>query len=166
MEKKVQIKLEKFRNQQDVRGLINILKDGDYESRSIAAAYLGEIKAIDAIPDLKLALNDPVKMVVLAAANSLKVLSLDPEIGVIVEKRIVQLERQEKNHQDRLQEVLATREDPEITEARRIHEILSLGNVRKQIAQEKEKSNQTWFVAATFLGLVAALSWLVKFLFG
>ncbi|MCW5911117.1 MAG: hypothetical protein KIT62_08585 [Cyclobacteriaceae bacterium] len=166
MDKKVSAKIDKLRNKRDIRGLIALLKNGDYESRSLAAENLGTLKAIEAIPDLKLALEDPVKIVVLAVAKSLEALSIDPEIRLKIEKRLAELDRQEKSHQNRLQEVVANRVDPEITEAKRIHEILSLGNVRKQRVQENEKTNQTLLIALTIVGLVAVLLWMIKFLFG
>jgi HEAT repeat protein len=159
-------KIEKLKSKRDIKGLISILKNGDYESRSRAAENLGALKATEAIPDLKLALEDPVKMVVVAAAKSLEVLSVDPETRLKIEKRLSELDRLEKNHQNRLQEVVASRGDPDIAGAKRIHEILSLGNARKQRVQENEKTNQTLLMVLSIVGLVAVVGWLIKFLFG
>ncbi|MBX2898195.1 MAG: HEAT repeat domain-containing protein [Cyclobacteriaceae bacterium] len=164
MNSKLKQKVIALEARRDTKSLIKLLKTGDFESRWLAAECLGNLKAGEAKPDLIAALNDPVKLVVLAVIQALEQIGMDGKTKSLAEARIAELNRLEQNHQINLQEAVAKRGDPDIAEAKRMQEILSLSGAHKQMTEENEKTNTVLLIAVTILGLLGIVAWFIRLL--
>lgn len=112
----MQKKIRKWKHAGRIDKLKKVLVNENYQYRIEAIKALGELSDKSAVSEIKILINDPIKGVILAAADSLKKLDAETSIQKAFELRILEIENQEKKQSDRRKENWKEKTEEEIQE--------------------------------------------------
>ncbi len=150
----MQKKIDKWKNSGKTDKLIKVLTDENFKNRIGALKALGELGDNRTIDDIRKLLKDPVKAVVFEAAETLKMLGIDQETKLEIEKILANINELEAKKAEKRQETWREKTEEEKQEdLEKRAKMIGIHQIEKEALAVQRKNGKQKAITGTIANI-------------